>query len=465
MSWSYIEFNKWIDSGCDESKAKKVYTLNLNSHKLTSLPESFGRLVNLRILYLYGNKLTSLPESFGQLRNLQTLKLGNNRLTSLPECVCQLENLQTLDLCDNQLARLPKSFGQLINLQTLYLYGNQLRSLPKSFSQLTNLQVLCLSENKLTTLPKCIEQLVNLITLNLGENKLRSLPKSFGQLVNLHTLSLHYNQLINIPKSFGQLVNLNTLYLGNNQLINIPEALGQLVNLNEFSIYANQLTSLPPFLGNLLHLERFNYSNNPIEHIPANVLRMINRTETVQGVYTDAQSVHNSSIQKSLLDSVNRLLAIPIPTGGKEVINSILTDSFLTEDTKARLIEYSEDTSVHTVLNLTFSEMLVVVWNRIETLSKQRDEIKKTLNSEMQDAECKCFTGRISRLVNCLAGYDDLVVVEIADSEQIGTIVELVRSRLEENYTVEEHRRLVSEELTERGYSREVIDEWVKYIE
>ena len=117
------------------------------------------------------------------------------------------------------------------------------------------------------------------------------------------------------------------------------------------------------------------------------------------------------------------------------------------------------------MLNLTFSEMLVVVWNRIETLSEQRDEIKKTLNTEMQDAECKCFTGRISRLVNCLAGYDDLVVVEIADSEQIGTIVELVRSQLGENYTVDEHRRLVCDALTERGYSREVIDEWISYIE
>ena len=117
-------------------------------------------------------------------------------------------------------------------------------------------------------------------------------------------------------------------------------------------------------------------------------MRMINRTDTVQGVYNDSQSVHNSTIQKSLLDSVNRLLAIPIPRGN--VINSILEDSILSETTKARLVEYSEDTSVHTVLNLTFSEMLTVVWNRLETLSA-KDEIKKTLNTEIHDAECKCL--------------------------------------------------------------------------
>ena len=136
---------------------------------------------------------------------------------------------------------------------------------------------------------------------------------------------------------------------------------------------------------------------------------MINRNKTVQEVYNDSQSVHNSAIQKSLLDSVNRLLAIPIPKGN--IINSILEDSILSNETKARLVEYSEDTCVHTVLNLTFSEMLIVVWNRIGML-ESKDDIKKTLNIEIHDVECKCFTGKISRIVNCLAGYDDLVVAD-----------------------------------------------------
>ena len=136
----------------------------------------------------------------------------------------------------------------------------------------------------------------------------------------------------------------------------------------------------------------------------------------------------------------------------------------MTGESKARLVEYSEDASVHTVLNLTFSEMLSVVWNRINAL-ESRDEIKKTLNTEILDAECKCFTGKISRLVNCLAGYDELVVVEIADKEQIGTVIEIIRTRLGEAYTVEEHRRISIQELMERGYSREVINEWVEQIE
>ena len=115
------------------------------------------------------------------------------------------------------------------------------------------------------------------------------------------------------------------------------------------------------------------------------------------------------------------------------------------------------------MLNITFSEMMVVVWNRIISLDS-RDDIKKTLNTEILDAECRCFTGRISRLVNCLAGYDDLVV-EIADKEQIGIIIEITRKSLGENYTVDEHRRISTLELVERGYTQEVIDEWVSFIE
>ena len=280
----------------------------------------------------------------------------------------------------------------------------------------------------------------------------------------VQTLCLSDNNFSTLPECVGQLVNLQWLDLCNNNLTTLPESFGQLVNLEWLNLYNNNFSTLPPLLGNLRRLEKFYYGNNPIEYIPANVLRMINRTDTVQGVYTDAQSVHNSSIQKSILDSVNRLLAIPIRSHEENVMVQILEDGILTDESKARLVEYSEDTSVHTVLNLTFSEMLVVVWNRINTL-ESRDEIKKTLNTEILDAECKCFTGKISRLVNCLTGYDDLVVVEIADKEQIGTIIELVRTRLGEGYIVEEHRRLCILELSERGYSGEVIDEWVEHIE
>ena len=129
------------------------------------------------------------------------------------------------------------------------------------------------------------------------------------------------------------------------------------------------------------------------------------------------------------------------------------------------MIEYSKDATVHSVLNLTFSDVLLVVWNRI-LVSPHSDEIKSVLNTEMSDAECKCFTGRISRLVNCLNGFDSLVVVKISDNEQIGNVISLIKTRLEERneYTVERHKEEAKERLRELQVSEEEIEVWLSYI-
>ena len=97
----------------------------------------------------------------------------------------------------------------------------------------------------------------------------------------------------------------------------------------------------------------------------------------------------------------------------------------------------------------------------------------------MTDSVCKCFTGqrsfaylnleegRMSRLINCLNGFDPLVNIQIADNEQIAQIIEVVRVGLErENkYELELHKELVREQLIERTIDNAVIEEWVSHIE
>jgi hypothetical protein len=150
----------------------------------------------------------------------------------------------------------------------------------------------------------------------------------------------------------------------------------------------------------------------------------------------------------------------------EEVVSLVLSDSVLTPFTKESLVEYSKDESVHTELNLTFSDLLVLVWNRI-LVSSHSNEIKAVLNTEMTDAECKCFTGRMSRLVNCLNGFDDLVTIKISDNEQIGNIISLIRSKLTERneYTVEKHKSEAKVRLEELNLSEEEISSWLSYIE
>ncbi len=103
---------------------------------LTTIPNSFGNLTDLRMLYLNWNNLTSIPESFDQLINLMYLILSNNQLVTLFDNIGNLQNLIYLDLGYNQLEAIPESVGQLQSLVYLYIFVNQLSALPESICDL-----------------------------------------------------------------------------------------------------------------------------------------------------------------------------------------------------------------------------------------------------------------------------------------------------------------------------------------
>ena len=146
-------------------------------------------------------------------------------------------------------------------------------------------------------------------------------------------------------------------------------------------------------------------------------------------------------------------------------MTNIIHDTILTEKSKNLLIEYCENKNIHSYTQLTFEELLCNVWTLIHTLGT-KDEIKSILNTEINDSECKCFTGRISRLVNCLNGFTDLVNIHISDNQQIGNIIIIIKERLEleNNYSIEKHKELVIQELKEREFKDEIINEWIQFI-
>lgn len=110
------------------SRAKWI---RLPSRYVTEIPESIGKLRNLKSLYLSGNTIKILPESIGQLRNLRNLDLSNNLIETIPESIGHLKNLRRLDLSNNNLKFLPKSLGELTSLQDLYLFNNPSLKLPE----------------------------------------------------------------------------------------------------------------------------------------------------------------------------------------------------------------------------------------------------------------------------------------------------------------------------------------------
>jgi hypothetical protein len=68
-------------------------------------------------------------------------------------------------------------------------------------------------------------------------------------------------------------------------------------------------------------------------------------------------------------------------------------------------------------LNITFEDLLLCTLSLIET-NEHSTDIKSILNDEITDSQCKCYTGRMSRLINFLNGYTSKVEIKINDTEQ-----------------------------------------------
>ena len=445
----------------------QLTTLSLSHNKLTILPDGICRLTNLTILDLSHNKLTILPDGLCELMQLTELYLHNNQLTILPDGIGQLTQLTILYLGNNKLTILPDGMWKLTQMRGLYLNYNKLTILPDGICELMQLTILYLNHNKLT-LPDGICELTQLTILNLTDNQLTKLPDGICRLTNLTTLELSNNELTTLPDGIGQLTQLTKLNLGYNKLTILPDGICRLTNLTILDLSDNQLTMLPIELGQLVRLTWLCHINNPIENllnpIIHRLLQRINYGTAIannHSIYEDTQNVHSSSIQQSIKDSINKLMTAYII----DYPLTYLEWTGLNQKTKEIITEYMDCSDVHSMLHITFKELFVALVIEMDNLSQDiQIEIQKRLNEEMLDSECKCFTGRISRLVNCLSGYSDKVKIQISEKEEIGNIIGIIMGKREAK-TIEVLKEEIFTGLKERGYGDKIIEEWLKYVE
>ena len=307
--------------------------------------------------------------------------------------------------------------------------------------------------------------------INCSENKLTSLPH-YMNFPNLRKLNCDNNQLPLLPDNMN-FQYLQEFYCDNNQLTTLPDNMN-FPYLQRFHCQDNKLTSLPVCILNFRDLRRFSYHNNMIE-MSLQIARFIDRMDTSfnkkLNVYNDTQNVHNSTIQLCVRDSINRITTRSDlkKYDIEKLYTLIIENTILNETSKSLLVEYINDNTVHSLLLLTFSEVL---WFIIQTIITDfsdiiQVEIFKILNQEILDTDCKCFTGRMNRVINCLNGFSPLVNINIKDGEQIGNIIILIKNKLEltNSYTIEQHKIDVEKELLERNYDIETIKTWLEYID
>lgn len=160
--------------------ADSLEVLNLTGNRLSALPEDFGRLKKLRILFCSENDFTELPTVIGECTALEMVGFKSNRIVHVPEKALP-PGLRWLILTDNRITELPKSIGRCTGLRKLMLAGNRLTSLPEAMAQCTSLELLRLAANELDELPEWLLALPKLSWLAFAGNPCSSPAANLGE--------------------------------------------------------------------------------------------------------------------------------------------------------------------------------------------------------------------------------------------------------------------------------------------
>ena len=293
--------------------------------------------------------------------------------------------------------------------------------------------------------------------LHLSNNLLESLA-GIGSYPQLTWFSCSDNQLTSVTEI--ELCSPLIHFRCCNNLLETLAGIEQCPLLEVLNCSDNQLQMLDQIVY-LRYLRVLNYDNNPLGIQTVQTQRAIDRirrVNTQSSIYADGQNVHDTHIQKTVCESLQRLLKDPAPVFSIQE----LIDSDLDKYVVRVLIRFCKDKSVHSVHLLTYAELLAYVWNRIK-MSEHKIELLKILEEQVLDAEHKCFTGRFNRTLSVLVGFYPDIVIEIADSSRIGAII-LAQQNSIRPYDPVQHRRLAHDALTEAGYGQEQIQEWLEAI-
>lgn len=350
--------------------------------------------------------------------------------------------------------RLPNS------LKYLYIKSATLRQLPISDIVAQNIEVISLDFTNLNTFPN-ISKCVNLKELTINHSNLQVVEINYLLPPNLQVLNLRYNNIYNIdftifkthPKlklnlSYNCLSNENIddiLLVNNKADIKMQNRYihKTITNQNYNDIEIRNLMNANLHQNNERRQNREN-NNNDINNVASNVLA------------SNTQTVHLSSINKTIKTSYNNIIKY-INTNNLREKKDNLTRSFFAdciysiwdsnsiivneiiyefkrnnlETTRclAFLNEKKGDINKHSLIKLSYMELLSDVWTVIYTHSQKINLIER-LHTEIVDSIGMCFTGCVNRLINVLVGYIDGVIVSISLKEEIQMSIQQLMDKL-----------------------------------
>jgi len=157
--------------------ADSLEVLDLSQNHLSQLPNDFGRLSKLRIVFFSDNDFTELPEVLSQCKQLDIIGFKANKISHISESTLP-QNIRWLILTNNRLTAIPKAIGQCGKMQKLMLAGNQIAHLPDELQNCQSLGLLRISMNLIEKFPSWLLSMPNLSWLAFSRNPFHNVPIS-----------------------------------------------------------------------------------------------------------------------------------------------------------------------------------------------------------------------------------------------------------------------------------------------
>jgi hypothetical protein len=168
---------------------------------------------------------------------------------------------------------------------------------------------------------------------------------------------------------------------------------------------------------------------------------------------TDAQSVHNSSIQTSTNSSLYYVMHyVPKNPQPEDLITEVIRAYKKNTVDKSRIRklfygisrnlaetailvppirEWCLRNDIHSQYGVTYKTLLKQVWAIIHD-NEHKDAMKEVLFQEMDDSRHVCFTGRFTRTLNALTGFIEEVKIGINSKEQMGNQISMAIKKAKE---------------------------------
>ncbi len=257
--------------------------LDLSFNSLSgSLPEAFGKLSEMRDLYLYSNGgddgslglSGTFPAAWANMTKIRGMSLHNNSLSgTLPGAWANMTQMLLLGLDTNFLSgSLPAAWSSMIQLQALSLHANRLSGLlPEAWGSMAQMQVLDLSglgrSLRLSgTLPEAWANMTNMVSLRVEQNSLSgSLPEAWAAMTQMQQIRMNENRLRGtLPAAWAAMTKMQEVQLFINLLSGtLPETWATMERMMTLDMYNSRLSGpLPKTWGNMAQMGKLDLHNN-----------------------------------------------------------------------------------------------------------------------------------------------------------------------------------------------------------